>query len=351
MNILVTGGAGFIGSNFIRYLLNITDEHFIVNLDKLTYSGNLENLTDVEKGFSERYKFIKDDICNRETVRYIIKNYQIEAIINFAAETHVDRSIKEGSKLFIRTNILGTETLLSEGLSGDIRLYIQISTDEVYGSLGEEGIFTEKSVLSPTNPYSASKAGADLLALSYFRTFRFPVVIVRSCNNFGPYQFPEKLIPLLITNAIEDKYLPIYGEGRNVREWIFVEDFCRAVYMIMNKSKLGEVYNISTGFQKRNIEVAELILKKFSKGKDLIKFVEDRKGHDWRYSMDFSKVRNEIGWSPGMDFERGLVNTIKWYSENSRWVKNVKSGEYLKYYEKYYGLGGVKSSMKNEDKI
>jgi len=338
MNILVTGGAGFIGSNFVRYLLDVSDENFIVNFDKLTYSGNFENLSDVEKKFLGRYVFIKGDICEKKKVKDLIYSNKIDVIVNFAAETHVDRSIKEGSKDFIRTNIGGTETLLSVGLKQDVKLYIQISTDEVYGSLGEEGIFTEESNLSPNNPYSASKAGADLIALSYYKTFGLPVIILRSCNNYGPYQFPEKLIPLLITNAIEDKYLPIYGKGENVREWIFVEDFCRAIYIVMNNGRPGEIYNVSSGIQKKNIEVAELILEKLGKSKDIIKFVEDRKGHDWRYSMDYSKIENEIGWFPKIDFENGLDITINWYLCNCEWVKNVKNKEYLKYYKKYYGL-------------
>ena len=336
MNILVTGGAGFIGSNFIRYLLKVSEEYSVFNYDKLTYSGNLKNLLDVAEKFPDRYTFIRGDVCDRENVRDVIEKSRADIIVNFAAETHVDRSIKEGSKDFVGTNTLGAETLLSEGLEKNIKLFIQISTDEVYGSLGKDGIFTEESNLMPTNPYSASKAGADLLCMSYFKTFKFPVVIVRACNNFGPYQFPEKFIPLLITNAIEDKYLPVYGEGKNIREWIFVEDFCKAIYMIMNKNKIGEVYNISTGFQKKNIEIAEMIVEKLNKDKDIIKFVEDRKGHDFRYSMEFIKIKNETGWSPDISFEQGIDITINWYIENSEWISNVKSGEYTEYYEKYY---------------
>lgn len=340
MKVLVTGGCGFIGSNFIRYLLKTRPDIQVINLDKLTYAGNLENLIDVQELYPDRYTFIRGDICDRELVCRILKDYEIEAIVNFAAQSHVDRSILS-SEDFIQTNVQGTRNLMDcvrecvKDLS-NFR-FIQISTDEVYGSLGEEGYFTEESPLLPNNPYAASKAAADLLVRAYYRTYGFPAIITRSSNNYGPYQFPEKLIPLMILKALKDEPLPVYGDGRNVRDWLYVEDNCRAIALVLERGKIGEIYNIGGGCEKRNIEVVKLILKLLDKPETLITFVEDRPGHDWRYALDWSKIRDQLGWEPVTSFEEGLSKTVKWYLEHQAWVENVISGEYQRYYEKIYG--------------
>lgn len=332
MRILVTGGAGFIGSNFIRHVLSKHPEYKIVNLDKLTYAGNPHNLKDAER--NSNYQFIKGDICDSELVENLLKQ-KIDAIINFAAETHVDRSLYD-PEVFVKTNVLGTQVLLEAGLRHKIERFVQISTDEVYGSLGEKGKFTEESPLMPNSPYSASKAGADLLIRSYIKTFNFPAIITRSCNNYGPYQFPEKLIPLFITNALDDRELPIYGDGLYVRDWIYVEDHCKAIDLILHKGKVGETYNISSSVEKTNLDITHLILENSKKPESLIKHVKDRPAHDRRYALNSEKTRNELGWEPEISFEQGMKLTIDWYLKNRDWWQKVKSGEYLKYYEKHY---------------
>ncbi|AAB86255.1 dTDP-glucose 4,6-dehydratase [Methanothermobacter thermautotrophicus str. Delta H] len=328
--ILVTGGAGFIGSNFIRYMLQEHPYH-IINLDALTYCGNLENLRGVED--EPRYTFVRGSITDRKLVDGIIKD--VDAVINFAAESHVDRSI-EDPEIFIRTNILGTQTLLEASRKHGVERFIQISTDEVYGS-AEKGYFTEETPLAPNSPYSASKASADLMVRAYHRTYGLPVNITRCSNNYGPYQFPEKLIPLMITNALENKPLPVYGDGMNVRDWIHVLDHCRAVDLVLHRGRVGEVYNIGGNSERRNIEIVELIVRELGKDESLIRFVEDRPGHDRRYAIDASKIRNELGWKPLYSFEEGIRETIRWYIDNRDWWENIKSGEYLRYYERMYG--------------
>lgn len=333
-NILITGGAGFIGSNFINYILSTRDDWNIVNLDKLTYAGNLENLKEVEG--KKNYHFIKGDIANRDLVDYIFKKFSIKYVINFAAESHVDRSIL-GSEIFYRTNVIGTNVLLEASRRYKVEKFIQISTDEVYGSLGSEGFFTEQTPLSPNSPYSSSKAAADLMALAFHHTYDLPVVITRCSNNYGPYQFPEKLIPLMIINCLNNKKLPIYGDGLNVRDWIYVIDHNRAVELVFEKGRAGEVYNIGASREMKNIEIVKLILKKLNKSEDLIEFVKDRPGHDRRYAIDSSKIQNELGWKPSYEFETALDFTIEWYLKNKNWWERIISGEYLNYYKAQYG--------------
>ncbi|MFM9276983.1 dTDP-glucose 4,6-dehydratase [Paenibacillus jiagnxiensis] len=334
MNILVTGGAGFIGSNFIRYMINKYPEYVIVNFDNLTYAGNLENLKDIE--LHSNYYFVKGNICDADTVNHIIRNYDIEMIINFAAESHVDRSIADPG-VFIHTNVTGTQVLLHAAKECGISKYVQISTDEVYGSLGETGYFTEETPLSPNSPYSASKAGADLLVLAYHETFGLNVNITRCSNNYGPYHFPEKLIPLMITNALEDQALPVYGDGMNVRDWLHVLDHVAAIDLVAHHGKSGGVYNIGGHNEKRNIEIVEIILEYLNKPKELIRYVQDRLGHDRRYAIDPSKIEKELGWRPAYTFETGIVTTIDWYLNNQEWWKRIKFGDYLEYYSKQYG--------------
>ncbi len=319
--ILVTGGAGFIGSNFIKYMLNKYKNYKIVNLDLLTYAGNLENLKDIED--NPNYEFIKGNITNIELVDKILST-NIDYIINFAAESHVDRSI-ENPSIFIKTNIMGTQVLLDASKKYNIEKYIQISTDEVYGSLEETGYFTEETPLTPNSPYSASKAGADLLVRSYHETFNLPINITRCSNNYGPYQFPEKLIPLIIANAYENKDLPIYGDGLNIRDWLYVEDHCSAIDLVLHKGKVGEVYNIGGNNEMKNIEIVKLIIEKLDKPKSLIKYVKDRPGHDKRYAIDSSKIQNELGWKPDYTFETGIKKTIQWYLDNKNWWKNIRN--------------------------
>ncbi len=330
---LITGGAGFIGSNYIRYLFKRYKDIMIVNLDKLTYAGNTANLKDIES--SENYIFIKGDICDNEVVNKVFREYHPDYLINFAAESHVDRSIGNPDD-FIRTDIFGVYILLEASKELGIERFIQISTDEVYGSI-EKGSFTEESSLKPSNPYSASKTGGDRLAYSYFATYGLPVIITRASNNFGPYQYPEKLIPLFVTNALEDKQLPIYGDGRNVRDWLFVEDHCRAIEFILQKGKVGEVYNIAGASEKENIQITNHILELLGKSNSLIHYVADRIGHDRRYSLDASKLYN-LGWKQEYEFGDALKETIQWYKENSDWWKPLKSGEYLEFYKKHYGM-------------
>lgn len=332
MKLLVTGGAGFIGSSFIRTVLKERPDWRVLNIDKLTYAGNLENLQSVES--SAGYTFARGDIVDAATMAEIIPS-QTDAILNFAAETHVDRSIQD-SHPFITTNILGTKVLLDLARERKIPRFIHISTDEVYGSLGETGAFTEESPLNPNSPYAASKAGADLLARSYHVTHKMDVVITRSSNNYGPCQFPEKLIPLLVTNALENKPLPIYGDGRNVRDWTFVDDNARGILAVLEKGRAGGVYNIAAEIEKRNIDVCRAILSATGKPETLIRFVQDRPGHDWRYAMKSEKAR-ALGWTPRVDFERGIGETVRWYSENRAWWERVKSGAYREYYDRMYG--------------
>jgi len=333
-NILVTGGAGFIGSNFINYILSKRDDWKIINIDKLTYAGNLENLKSVEG--NKNYHFIKGDISNRELIDYVFKKYDIKYVINFAAESHVDRSIL-GSEIFYRTNVIGTNVLLEAARRYEVEKFVQISTDEVYGSLGPEGKFTEKTPLSPNSPYSSSKASADLMAMAFYHTYNLPALITRCSNNYGPYQFPEKLIPLMIINALNNKKLPVYGDGLNVRDWIFVIDHVKAVELVFEKGKPGEVYNIGANCEMKNIDIVKLILNKLNKPEDLIEFVKDRPGHDRRYAIDSSKIQNELGWKPEYEFEKALDYTIDWYIKNKNWWESVISGEYLNYYKKQYG--------------
>ncbi len=326
---LVTGGAGFIGSNYIRYMLKKYDDIAIINLDKLTYAGNLDNLKEIEN--DPRYSFVKGDICDEELVNSLVP--KADYIINFAAESHVDRSIGQPDD-FIRTDVFGTFVLLEAARKHGTKLFVQISTDEVYGST-EDGSFKETDPLMPSSPYSASKAGADRLAYSYFVTYDVPVIITRCSNNFGPRQFPEKLIPLFVTNALEDKPLPIYGDGMNVRDWIYVDDHCDAIDFLTRKGSHGEVYNIGGGNERTNLFITELILKTLDKPKTLMTHVEDRLGHDRRYSVDCSKI-NALGWQPAHAFEAAMEETIKWYVDNRWWWEKLKSGEYLEYYRRNY---------------
>ncbi|GAB7389185.1 dTDP-glucose 4,6-dehydratase [Bacillaceae bacterium] len=334
MRLLVTGGAGFIGSNFIRYMLKSYSDLFILNLDKLTYAGNLENLREVEH--LPNYHFVRGDINNRELVAYLVELYRIDVIINFAAESHVDRSISD-PEIFLKTNVLGTQALLEVAKEYRLHKFIQISTDEVYGTLGETGSFTENSPLAPNSPYSASKAAADLMVRAYHETYGLPVNITRCSNNYGPYHFPEKLIPLMITNALEDKPLPIYGDGLHIRDWLHVEDHAAAIDLVLRKGQPGEIYNIGGRNEWRNIDVVKLILKELGKSEDLIRFVPDRLGHDRRYAIDPTKIMNELGWEPKYRFERGIKETIEWYKENRQWWQRIKSGAYREYYQKQYG--------------
>jgi dTDP-glucose 4,6-dehydratase len=331
MKLLVTGGVGFIASNFIRYILDQHPDWKVTNLDKLTYAGNLENLKDVQD--KPAYHFIKGDIVDRKLINGLL-NQGFDAVINFAAESHVDRSILDASP-FIETNVKGTLALLEGVRKYQIQRYLQVSTDEVYGSI-EKGCFTETSPLSPNSPYSASKAAADLLCLSYWKTYHTPVIITRCSNNFGPYQFPEKLIPLAISNVIENKPIPVYGDGLNIRDWIYVNDHCRALEMALLKGRPGEVYNIGTNQEKTNLEIIHSLLHIMGKTKDLITFVTDRPGHDRRYALDIGKISAELGWRPAHPFEQSLAITVDWYVKNESWWRNIKSGEYEKYYQRMY---------------
>ena len=331
--LFVTGGAGFIGSNFIRWALEHSSDVEITNFDSLTYAGNLENLTDLEA--DDRYSFVKGDVADRQAVEAALDS-GFDAVVNFAAETHVDRSILDAGD-FIRTNVLGTQVLLEVARSREVKRFVQISTDEVYGSLGATGYFTETTPLAPSSPYSASKAAADLVALSYFTTFGFPVLVTRCSNNFGPFQFPEKLIPLFVTNAMAGQELPLYGDGMNVRDWIYVDDHTSAVMAVLEEGAPGEVYNIGGGNERTNVDITRLILQTLGQPESLIRFVTDRPGHDRRYAIDSAKLEGELSWKPANSFEEAMKHTIKWYVENEPWWQHVKSGEYLKYYEKQYG--------------
>ena len=331
--ILVTGGAGFIGSNFVQMVLSEHPDCFVVNLDKLTYAGNLGNLAEFLE--NDRHTFVKGDICDGILVEQLIEKHDIEAIVNFAAESHVDRSIT-GPKIFVETNIAGTLTLLEAARDKKLEKFVQISTDEVYGALGPEGQFTEHTPLSPNSPYSASKAGADLLVRAFGHTWGVKYNITRCSNNYGPYQFPEKLIPLMINNALNDRELPVYGDGLYVRDWIYVHDHCTAVWDVLQKAPPGEIYNIGGCNEKANLEVVDLILHHLGKPKSLIKHVTDRPGHDRRYAIDAGKIMSELGWKPSVSFEEGINRTMDWYIQNQDWLTNIVSGDYQTYYESMY---------------
>ena len=346
MNILVTGGAGFIGSNFIKYMLSKYNYN-IINLDLLTYAGNLNNLDEIKH--LDNYNFIKGDICDKALLEEIFENNNIDIVINFAAESHVDRSI-DGPEVFLRTNILGTQALLdtakkywkkdfSNKYSREYKQgckFIQVSTDEVYGSLGKTGLFTEETPLCPNSPYSCSKASADMFVRAYHETYGLPINITRCSNNYGPYQFPEKLIPLMINNAINDKKLPVYGDGMQVRDWLYVEDHCSAIDAVLHKGVYGETYNVGGNNEKENIFIVNSILEALDKSENLISYVEDRLGHDRRYAIDNSKIMRELGWVPKYTFEEGIKLTIDWYLDNLEWLKNIVSGAYADYYNDMY---------------
>lgn len=330
--ILVTGGAGFIGSCFVRMILQQYDA-FVINLDKLTYAGNLENL----EGFIENpnHKFVKADICDGKVIKKLFEQYNIDYIVNFAAESHVDRSIT-GPEEFIKTNVIGTLKLLEAARDKKISKFLQVSTDEVYGSLGEEGKFTEQTPLAPNSPYSASKASADHLVHAFGHTWRLKHNITRCSNNYGEFQFPEKMIPLMLNNALNDKDLPVYGDGLQVRDWLYVKDHCRAIWKVLTEAPAGQIYNIGGCNEKTNLEVIKTILKELNKPESLITHVKDRPGHDRRYAIDASKIMNELNWKPTITFEQGMKKTIKWYLDNKKWLRNVASGDYQKYYDKMY---------------
>ncbi|WP_426350488.1 dTDP-glucose 4,6-dehydratase [Alloiococcus sp. CFN-8] len=344
---LVTGGAGFIGSNFVIYMLEKYKDIKIINLDKLTYAGNLENLKSVENNLN--YSFVQGDICDKELVEGLFEANDIDYVVNFAAESHVDRSIKM-PEIFAVTNVLGTVNLLNaakkdwETAEGwkEGKKFLQVSTDEVYGSLGDEGYFTEATPLDPHSPYSSSKTGADLMVKAYADTYKMPVNITRCSNNYGPYQFPEKLIPLLINNCLNHKDLPVYGDGMNIRDWLYVEDHCKAIDMVIRDGKLGEVYNVGGHNERTNIQIVKTVIYYLGENVDsnitenLIKYVEDRKGHDRRYGIDPEKIKNELGWYPETTFEVGIKKTIQWYLDNQDWMKHVTSGEYQSYYDLMY---------------
>lgn len=343
---LVTGGAGFIGSNFIRMVIQ-KSEYSVVNLDELTYAGNLENLREVED--SKTYKFFRGSISNRSFIEQLFEAEKFDIVVNFAAESHVDRSITN-PEIFVETNIMGTQVLLDTckkyweigkdemgyPIFKDGVKYLQVSTDEVYGALGKTGIFTEKTPIQPNSPYSASKASADLLVRAYNETFKLPVNITRCSNNYGPYQFPEKLIPLMINNCLNNKPLPVYGDGMQIRDWLHVQDHCEAIEIVLKKGESGQVYNIGGNNEKANIEIVRLLIKSLGKNEDSITYVEDRLGHDRRYAIDNTKITTELGWTPKYTFEEGIKETIQWYLDNSMWLDNVISNEYMTYYEIMY---------------
>lgn len=345
--VLVTGGAGFIGSNFIKVMLDKHPEYKIINVDDLTYAGNLENLKDIKN--NENYTFIKSNIRDRDKIEEIFKEYEITTVVNFAAESHVDRSIEE-PEVFLTTNIIGTQILLDvakdnwkinpsdkycKRYKAEVK-FIQVSTDEVYGELGKEGLFVEAMPLMPNNPYSASKASADMVARAYYKTFAMPINVTRCSNNYGPYQFPEKLIPLMINNCLKEHDLPIYGDGMQIRDWLHVLDHCSAIDTVIHKGEDGEVYNIGGNNEKANIDIVKLIIRTLGKSEDLIKYVEDRPGHDRRYAIDSTKITKELGWQPSYIFEEGMEETIQWYLNNTGWIENIVSGNYMNYYNNMY---------------
>jgi dTDP-glucose 4,6-dehydratase len=346
-NILVTGGAGFIGSNYIKKTLKDYTDVYLVNSDFLTYAGNLENLKEIDD--HERYTFVKGDIRNRDLVKELFKKYGFDYVVNFAAESHVDRSIEE-PEVFLTTNIIGTQVLLdtakkywktdlnnkySNEFKKNVK-FLQVSTDEVYGALGKEGLFTESTNLKPNSPYSASKTSADLIARAYYKTYGLPINITRCSNNYGPYQFPEKLIPLIINNCMNEKLLPVYGDGMQIRDWLHVNDHVDAINTVLFNGKVGEVYNIGGNNERANINIVKLIIKALDKSENLITYVKDRPGHDRRYAIDNTKITTELGWKPKYTFEEGITETIKWYQSNQDWMKRVISGDYKDYYDKMY---------------
>lgn len=338
MKILVTGGAGFIGSNFVQYMVDKYPEDEIVNLDLLTYAGNLENLKDIED--RKNYKFVKGDIADRQFVFDLFEKEKFDVVINFAAESHVDRSIKN-PEIFVVTNVIGTTVLMDACVKYGIKRYHQVSTDEVYGDLPIDRpdlLFTEETPIHTSSPYSSSKASADLFVMAYKRTYDLPVTISRCSNNYGPYQFPEKLIPLMIQRALADESLPVYGNGANIRDWLHVYDHCVAIDLIVRNGKVGEVYNIGGHNEKSNLEVVKVLLKALNKPESLITYVEDRKGHDLRYAIDPKKMETELGWKPKYNFDTGIAQTIQWYIDNEKWWKNIISGEYQAYFEKMYNI-------------
>lgn len=356
--VLVTGGAGFIGSNFVKYMLDKYPDYKIINVDALTYAGNLENLKDVSN--NSNYIFIKADIRDREKIEEVFSSYDIDYVVNFAAESHVDRSIEE-PEIFLTTNVIGTQVLLDVAKENwkinpddkycrkyrDGVKFLQISTDEVYGALGKTGKFTETMPLMPNSPYSASKASADMLVRAYHKTYGMPINITRCSNNYGPYQFPEKLIPLMINNCLKDKSLPVYGDGMQVRDWLHVYDHCSAVDVVLHKGVDGEVYNIGGNNEKTNIEVVKLIIKTLGKSESLIKYVKDRPGHDRRYAIDNTKITTQLGWIPAYTFEQGIEETIEWYLNNTEWIENIVSGDYMRYYERMYS--GIEEAAVSEN--
>ena len=331
---LVTGGAGFIGSNLVRFLRRERPDWTVVNLDKLTYAGNAESLSDLRE--DPKHVFVHGDIAEAKLIDRVLREHTVEAVLNLAAESHVDRSIL-GPAIFVETNIAGTQVLLDCARQAGVKRFVQVSTDEVYGSLGATGQFTESSPLRPSSPYSASKAAADLLVLAYGHTFAMDVIVTRCSNNYGPYQFPEKLIPLMIANALEGKKLPVYGDGRQVRDWIHVEDHCRALLLALEKGRSGEVYNVGSDNEWPNLQIVTRLLQVLGKGRELIEHVKDRPGHDRRYAIDASKARSQLGWTPRIGFAEGLQATIDWYLQNRGWWERVRTGEYRSYYERNYG--------------
>ena len=335
MNVLITGGSGFIGSNLVRLVLAERPAWRVVNLDKLTYAGNAENLADLDR--NPRYRFVRGDIANGELVAEVLRTEKIDAILHLAAESHVDRSILSPA-VFIETNVRGTQVLLEAARELDVPRFLHVSTDEVYGSLGPTGLFTEETPLAPSSPYSASKAASDLLALAYAHTFGLHVVVTRCSNNYGPYQFPEKLIPLMIANALEDRPLPVYGDGLNVRDWIHVEDHARGLLAALERGRPGQVYNFGASSERPNIEIVQQVLRLLEKPETLIRYVKDRPGHDRRYAIDASKSTRELGWAPRCRFEEALAATVAWYREHRTWWERVRSGAYREYYVKQYGV-------------
>jgi dTDP-glucose 4,6-dehydratase len=333
--VLITGGCGFIGTNLIRYILSDVPDFSIINYDLLTYAGNLENTSGLEAQYPERYKFVRGDISDAAKVSEVFEENKFELVLNLAAESHVDRSI-EAAGVFIRTNVMGTQVLLDAAQKYKVSRFLHVSTDEVYGSLGATGAFTEDLPLKPNSPYSASKASSDLLVRAYIKTFGLDAVITRCSNNYGPYQFPEKLIPLMIANALEEKELPVYGDGKNIRDWIHVTDHAMGIVTVALKGKTGQAYNMGGDAEKMNIEIVKLILSRMNKPESLIKYVKDRPGHDFRYAMDFSKIEKELGWRPLMTFEEGLSSTIDWYIANRPWWERIRTGDYLNYYDRMY---------------
>ncbi|HEY2250569.1 MAG TPA: dTDP-glucose 4,6-dehydratase [Planctomycetaceae bacterium] len=332
--ILVTGGCGFIGSEFVRRQLATYPDVSIVNLDALTYAGNVENLAEIAA--NPRYAFVHGDIADRAGVARLLSENRFDAVVNFAAESHVDRSLLDSGP-FVRTNVCGTQVLLDECRQAKIPRYVQVSTDEVYGSLGATGAFTEETPLAPNSPYSATKAAADMLVRAYHHSFEFPAIITRCSNNYGPFQFPEKLLPLFISNLLADQQVPVYGTGQNVRDWIHVSDHCRGIDAALRRGRVGEVYNFGGRTEKTNLEITHLLLDLLAKPKTLIRYVVDRPGHDLRYAIDCSKAERELNWKPEVGFSDGLRDTIDWYRRNGVWVDRIKSGEYRKYYDQQYG--------------